>query len=562
LARIRVPNAASSAARLRDILHMPALPAVDATLPPWKKFAMTALGLLGDDPVAEITGAAARRHKGRSIASLVFERWRPAIMEWLPDYNWRKNLSKDVVAGITIGIVLIPQGLAYATLAGLPPVYGIYTGLPGVIYSLFGTSRHAAIGPMSIPALLLAAGINAMEPPPATPTDYIAAVMSATFLCGLLLLIMGWLNLGFIVRFISRPVLSGFASAASVLTVASVSKDLLGAAVPRSQVLQDYVVGIARALPATHLPTLAVGAVSLLLLYGLARWRATKRIPAPLSVVVIMLVAFAVIMTATKDSGDAAGDGACATRSGVALVGAIPSAFPTWAWPSLPVPLLIQLLPTAVSVTFVGFIESIAVAKMYSVKYGYEISPSAELKALGLTNMFAAITQSFPVMGAFGRSAVNDNTGAKSQVSGIVGTLTVILLLSFVMPTLFYLPKVRPRDSGAPAASCFPASCPCVFRLASSCRSCCCFSAAHCSSSLVVAEGLFLRCLPGSPHRFLLPSFRNKRRLCLPPSSSWPCRASSTSPRRASCGASTSGTSSRWWPRSWPRSFSACCRAS
>lgn len=109
-------------------------------------------------------------------------------------------------------------------LAGLPPVYGIYTGFPGLIYSLFGTSRHAAIGPMSIPALLIAAGVNSLDPAPADPGEYTAQVMAVTLLCGLLLLLMGWLNLGFIVRFISKPVLAGFTSAASFLTIASVVK--------------------------------------------------------------------------------------------------------------------------------------------------------------------------------------------------------------------------------------------------------------------------------------------------------------------------------------------------
>jgi SulP family sulfate permease len=438
-------HASAANAKLLAVLrNMPLGPlggGVDPSLPRWKVVVLTLLGLLGDDVVADATGATARRYRDRSVLSLAYEKWRPAVFDWAPDYNYKKHLSRDVVAGLTIGIVLIPQGLAYATLAGLPPVYGIYTGLPGICYALFGTSRQAAIGPMSIPALLIAAGINAMDPPPATEVEYIATVMSITALCGALLLVMGWLNLGFIVRFISRPVLSGFTSAASVLTMVSVAKDLLGVSMPRSQVLQDYVVAIARALPATHGPTVAVSLVALLLLHVLGTWRVTKRVPAPLSVVLIMLLGFALAMTASKDDGVALAPGAYATRTGIALVGDIPSAFPTWSLPSLRWSQLPQMLSTAVSVTFVGFIESIAVAKMYSVKYGYEISPSSELKALGITNLFASVTQSFPVMGAFGRSAVNDATGAKSQLSGVVGTFAVILLLLVVMPALYYLPK-------------------------------------------------------------------------------------------------------------------------
>ena len=146
-------------------------------------------------------------------------RWRPPILEWAPDYKLRKMLPNDIVAGVTIGILLLPQGLAYATLAGLPPIYGVYTAFPAVLYTVFGTSKQAAIGPMSIPALLIASGIASMSPLPATPQEYVDAVMGVTFLCGMLLLLLGWLNLAFIVRFISQPVLSGFASASAVLTI-------------------------------------------------------------------------------------------------------------------------------------------------------------------------------------------------------------------------------------------------------------------------------------------------------------------------------------------------------
>jgi SulP family sulfate permease len=418
----------------------------------------------------------------RSVLRALYHRWKPPMADWLPEYKWSKYLAADAVAGVTIGIVLIPQGLAYATLAGLPPVYGVYTGFPGAVYSIFGTSKHAAIGPMSIPALLIAAGITALRVPPTTPAAYAAVVMAITFLVGLILLVMGWLHLGFIVRFISRPVLSGFTSAASLLTMLSVVKDLIGVPLPRSAVVQDYLLAIPSALPRTHAPTAVTAVAALLLLYVLPKVKRLKRVPAPLVVVVVFILAFAIIMAATEDDGgrataaakEAAAAAAAAalsnatsasaaataaagnatlpvaplpapsysTRSGIGLVGVVPGGFPTLAVPHFPsVDVVWELLPTAVSVTFVGFIESIAVAQMYALKYGYDVAPSSELKALGTTNIVGSVVQSFPVMGAFGRSAVNESAGARSQVAGVIAAVVVVLLLLVVMPVLFYLPK-------------------------------------------------------------------------------------------------------------------------
>jgi hypothetical protein len=304
---------------------------------------------MGVEP--EEGAAAAPLHK------LLWRRWRPSILEWLAEYKWKKYLIKDIAAGITSGIVLIPQGLAYATLAGVPPVYGLYTGFPGIIYSVLGTSKHAAIGPMSIPALLLAAGVNNMDHPPATQEAYIAQVMAVTFLCGLLCFALGWLNLGFIVRFISRPVLSGFTSAASVLTMASVIKDLIGVPMPRGQVLQDYLPNIANALPKTHILTLLTGVASLALLIYFPKWKKTAKIPAPLLTVALMIPIVAFIMYVSGDKGSIAASGNYFTSTGVALVGVVPSSFPHPQLPPLSGETFKELIPPAVSAAFVGFIE-------------------------------------------------------------------------------------------------------------------------------------------------------------------------------------------------------------
>ena len=151
------------------------------------------------------------------VLSRLWRTWRPAMFDWLPDYKLLKHLPRDIAAGVTIGVMLIPQGLAYAQLAGLPPYHGIYTGFPAVLYAIFGTSRQGAIGPQSIPCLLIASSVSSLVPA-VHGEAYVESVMSITLLCGLLMLGMGWLQLGFVVRFISRPVLGGFAAGSAVLT--------------------------------------------------------------------------------------------------------------------------------------------------------------------------------------------------------------------------------------------------------------------------------------------------------------------------------------------------------
>jgi SulP family sulfate permease len=179
--------------------------------------------------------------------------------------------------------------------------------------------------------------------------------MALTFQCGLLLFVMGWLNLGFVVRFISQPVLSGFTSAAALMTIVSVFKDLLGANVPRSQVFQGYVVGIVNALPRTDAATLITGLICIALLHFLPTVKRLKKIPGALLVVILSIICFAVSMSITGDTGIKDGSSTVATRAGIALVGPVPSAFPMPQFPSLG--RFFELIPAAVSVSFVGYIE-------------------------------------------------------------------------------------------------------------------------------------------------------------------------------------------------------------
>lgn len=214
--------------------------------------------------------------------------------------------------------------------------------------------------------------------------------------------------------------------------------------IPRSQYFHDYVYSIAKSLPQLHWQTLLVGLSAVFALWSLSKWKHSRRLPPPLIVVAFYIILFVSILKGTKDVGEVATPGGGTTyqtQQGIRLIGFVPATFPSLTVPTFSGNAIGQILTTAVTVTFVGLLESIAVAKIYAVKYGYDISASSELKALGCTNLFGSFAQSFVVMGSFGRSAVNDAAGARSPLSQVISALVVVLLVLFVTPAIFYLPQ-------------------------------------------------------------------------------------------------------------------------
>lgn len=407
--------------------------------------------VLGGGGIDEAGSTSGHGHDSLPLLSLLKKRLSPPLFEWALEYNWRKSLSSDVTAGVTIGVLLVPQGLACAALSGVPSSHGLWSAFPAVIYAIFGASAHAAIGPMSIPSLLVASGVEdvltartlAGAPMP-TMEERTRLAIATTFLSGALLLLMGILQLGFVVRFLSRPVLSGFTAAAAVLTMLSSVKDLSGAPVKaRAATLPDLTTAVAVAAPRAHALSTVLGLLTLLSLYGMSRAPQCARLRAfmpPALVVVAMSVI--IMFIAMRIGGDAGRNGA--TSGGISLVGIVPPTLPAVWLPWLEVSYedLRALAPTALSVAIVGFVESIAVAKLYAQKHGYDVSATGELLALGVTNVTGAVgARALVCMGAFGRSAVNNAAGARSQVSGLVSAVTVAICLGAVAPALFFLPK-------------------------------------------------------------------------------------------------------------------------
>jgi sulfate permease, SulP family len=344
------------------------------------------------------------------------------LLATLRGYDAR-TLRSDLFAGVTTAVMLVPQGMAYAMLAGLPPIYGLYASLaPVVVYALFGTCRQLSVGPVAIDSLLVAAGVGALAA--AGSEQYLGLAILLALMVGVLQVAMGLGRLGFLVNFLSRPVIAGFMAAAALVIMAAQVPHLLGLPLAPTQEVHLVVYEIAQHLGAVNVPTLVLGVVSVVLLVALARL--SPKVPRALAVVVLGTVAAAAL-----ELDDA----------GVAVVGAVPAGLPHPAWPSFEMSAVASLFPIALTIAFVGFIEAIAVGQRMGRGAGYEVEANRELVALGLANVAASLTRGFPVTGGLSRTLVNAQAGAKTSVAGFVTAGAVALTLVILTPSFRYLPK-------------------------------------------------------------------------------------------------------------------------
>ena len=341
---------------------------------------------------------------------------------WMRSYE-RANLRADISAGLTTAVMLIPQGMAYAMLAGLPPIIGLYAStIPIILYALFGSSRELAVGPVAMVSLLVATALTPIAE--AGSAEYVGYAVVLSLLVGALQAGMGVLRAGFLVNFLSHPVVSGFTSAAALIIGLSQLKHLLGVDIPRSHHIHTILIAAVQRASEIQPYTLVLGAVSIVALVVLKK-RAPKA-PRALIVVVGTTLAVWAFDLASK---------------GVAIVGEVPAGLPTPTLPSLDVGTLTQLMPTAVIISLVGFMESVSVAKAFAAKKRYEIEPNQELVGLGVANLGAALFSGYPVTGGFSRTAVNAQAGARTPLAGILTALVVIGTLLFLTPLFYYLPK-------------------------------------------------------------------------------------------------------------------------
>jgi len=365
-------------------------------------------------------------------------RWLPAV-GWLRSYQ-KEHLGGDVIAGTVVAIMLVPQAMAYAMLAGLPAQVGLYASiLPLVLYALLGSSKTLAVGPVAIVSLLVA---NAIAE--AGVADVVTAMMMALTLAamsGILLIALGIARLGFLVNFISHPVISGFTSGAAVVIGASQLKAVLGFSIPRSANIFETLSYAASHLSATNFVTLAIGlsAVALLLCWprlidvALKNTRLASSLRAALGRAGPLVAVLIGTLVVTGFSLN--------TRAAVEIVGAIPRGLPAIALPMFDLEVWRALLGPALLVVFVGFMESVAVAKTLASKRRQKIDPNQELIALGAANLGAGATGGYPVTGGFSRSVVNFTAGANTQLAAMITAGWILMTVILLTPLFYFLPR-------------------------------------------------------------------------------------------------------------------------
>ena len=345
------------------------------------------------------------------------------ILDWLPNYKGTLFLG-DLIAGVTVAIVLIPQGIAYALIAGLPPIYGLYCALvPQVIYAIFGSSRQVAIGSVAMDSLIVATGVSTLA---LTGSDsYISIAILLALVVGTIQLLLGIFRLGFVVNFLSRPVITGFTSAVALTIGINQFRNFLGVEFAQSDQIQYVLEDVWNNITDYNAHTTIIGLVSALMIITLRK--VNKKIPNALIVVVLGILVIRYFGTALND---------------VDIVKDIPSGLPEFSIPELDIDLIRELLPIAFTLVMVGYLETISIGKSLEAKQDkYRIHPNQELIALGLSNMVGSLFKAYPSASSFSRSAINQETGGTTGMSSLISAGIVMMTLLFLTPLFYHLPK-------------------------------------------------------------------------------------------------------------------------
>ena len=359
------------------------------------------------------------------------------VLDWGRSYD-RNAATNDLVAAVIVTIMLIPQSLAYAMLAGLPPQTGIYASIvPIILYAVFGTSRALAVGPVAVVSLMTAAAIGKIAEPGSA--DYVTAALTLAMLSGAFLLLLGFFQLGFLANFLSHPVIAGFISASGIIIAASQLKHILGIDAAGHN-LWELLLSLLTGLHETNLFTLAIGVAAagflfwarrglkpLLMRAGLGR-RPADLIAKAGPIAAVVLSTFAVWSLGLADRG-------------VQVVGSVPQGLPPLTVPSFSASLWGELMAAAVLISVIGFVESVSVAQTLAARRRQRIDPDQELIGLGTANIGAAFTGGYPVTGGFARSVVNFDAGAETPAAGAYTAAGLAVAAMFLTPLIFFLPK-------------------------------------------------------------------------------------------------------------------------
>ena len=359
------------------------------------------------------------------------------ILDWAPKYRG-ETLVSDLVAAVIVTIMLIPQSLAYALLAGLPPEVGLYASiLPLIVYAIFGSSRQLAVGPVAILSLMTAAAAGKIAAQGSA--EYIQAAIVLALLSGVILLVMGLFRMGFLANFLSHPVVSAFITASGIIIAASQVKHILGVNAGGHN-LYEILVSLFREIPETNLPTLCIGAASLIFLFWVRRQFepllksmgfGDKTATIVSRAGPVFAVAAAIIAVAVLGLD----------KQGVRILGNVPTSLPVIGVPAFSADIWMQLLGSAALISLIGFVESVSVGQTLAAKNRTRIDPNQELIGLGAASFSAGVSSGYPVTGGLARSAVNFDAGAETPAAGAFTAIGIALATVFLTPYLFYLPQ-------------------------------------------------------------------------------------------------------------------------
>ncbi|MEM6769677.1 MAG: SulP family inorganic anion transporter, partial [Bacteroidota bacterium] len=328
-----------------------------------------------------------------------------------------------MIPGLTLGIILVPQAMAYGLLAGVDPVFGLYAALvPLAVYTLLASTPHVSVGPTALASLLCLNGLSGMADPQ-TP-EYLGLAILLAALTGLIQLLFGLLRLGGITSLLSRPVLSGFVSAAAILIMCSQLDALLGIPTDRTTYLHQSLAELAKHAGAWEPATALFGLSSLLLLFAASRW-----LPAKFPTMLVLIILSTAVVWAAGE------------QWGIATIGEVPAGLPAFALPTLSWDLLLDLLPVAAVLALISFIETVSIGKAFNAKHKYyRIQPDRELVALGMSKIIGSFFQAIPTSASFSRSAVIESSGGRGPLGNVIAAFLLMLVLLFLTPLFYHLP--------------------------------------------------------------------------------------------------------------------------
>lgn len=344
------------------------------------------------------------------------------ILEWASNYK-KADLPGDLIAGITVTVMLIPQGMAYAMLAGLPPITGLYASLiPLLVYVLMGTSRQLAVGPVALDSLLIAAGVGVIAE--LGSDRFIELVIILAAMVGAIQFLMGLTRLGFLVNFLSHPVVTGFTTAAALIIAFSQLKHLLGFQIPQTHHIHTMLLTAYQHIHETNFYTCLIGLSSIATILLIKRIH--RKLP---GAIITVVVATFVVWWFQLDT------------KGVQIIGLVPQGLPTPSLPNVTFDAIQTLLPLAVTIALVGFMEAISIGKVFAAKNQYRVRANQELLAIGTANMVVSLFKGFPVTGGFSRTAVNAQAGAKTAFASLITAALLAVTLLYLTPLFYYLPN-------------------------------------------------------------------------------------------------------------------------